>query len=434
VVFCRTENNGRWYYAVGLSKSREPKTHQVETKSMNEQWAEAQQKYWNAWMDLARRGMESATPATPRAPANPWAGALDHWWKAMAPEAPRPAQDVFSQMLEMGKGYFGMAENLQKTGLGQDPARLIEDWSRVLSDSFGQWTSGTNPFAAFTGAGGKEKMAFWDLPFDNLTRTLSVASPLPGDFLKAFETRHPMDMQTQMNRFLSAPAIGYGREAQEQYQRFARLMMDYERAMADYNAGFVQVNNRSLEAFRAKVMTRDEKDGPITSVRELFNLWVDACEDVYAEYAMTDEYAQRYGKMVNALMAVKQQGATLVDEWLESMNMPTRKDLGDIQKRLHDTRCAASKLRAETQMMRAEMDGLASIGEELVQLREEVKALRAQLTGQKPVAPAVEAETALDAIEATGSSAAASEPARTTRTRKSPTTTKASTTTRRKTQ
>lgn len=427
----------------------------ADAKSMNEQWVEAQQQYWNAWMDMARRGMEQVVPA-PKRPTNPWADALQNWWQAVTPEAPRSAENVLAQMLEMGKSYFGMAENLQTSGLGQDPTRFIEDWTKVVSESFGKWSGGVNPFAAFSQPGntgqnpfaaftssmGKDKMAFWDLPFDTLSRTFSAASPFPGDFMKAFDVQQPLDPRSQVNRFLSAPAVGYARESQEQYQKFARLMLEYERASGEYHAGFGPVNTQSMEIFRDKVQARSEEERPITSVREVFNIWVDACEEAYAVYAMSEEYARRYGKMVNALMAVKKQGSVLVDEWLESMNMPTCKDLSDVHKRLHDTRLAANRLRSQTEMMRAELDGLSNLGTEMVQLREEVNRLRAELanvavksatTDSAQTASAPESESALTAMESSSAPAPASAKT-TTKSGTASTARKSGTTTRRKTQ
>jgi polyhydroxyalkanoate synthesis regulator phasin len=114
----------------------------------------------------------------------------------------------------------------------------------------------------------------------------------------------------------------------------------------------------------------------VNSVRQVYNIWVDACEEVYAEYAMSDAYAKRYGEMVNALMAVKQQGARLVDEWLEAMNMPTRSEIGGLQRRLHDSRSDYRKLSSEAERMRAELEDLAGVVSGMEALRQELDSLR----------------------------------------------------------
>lgn len=219
-------------------------------------------------------------------------------------------------------------------------------------------------------------MTFWDLSFDTWSRTMLAGCPVPGDFLKAFEGNVPAGMHAQMDRLLSAPAIGYGREYQEQYQKFARLVIEYENAMGLYQVGFGGLGQKSLETFQRHLEAAAAESGPLNSVRQVYDLWVDACEGVYAEYATSDDYAKRYGTMVNALMAVKQQGARLGDEWLEAMNMPTRSEIDGLQRRLHDSRNDYQKLSGEAERMRAELENLAGVVSGREALRQELDTLR----------------------------------------------------------
>jgi class III poly(R)-hydroxyalkanoic acid synthase PhaE subunit len=375
----------------------------ADSDSTGEQWLEAQRRYWDAWMDMTRRGLDGGKAGS-AATANPWADAMEQWWKAVAPSTPAPAQDLLGQMVNIGKTYFSMAEGLSRMGRAPDMAEVVENWTRTMTDVFSKAGQGLNPFAAAAGKGGREGLAFWDLPFDNLARTLSAGMPVPGDFLKAVEAGRATDLRAQVDRFLSAPAIGYARESQEQVQKFARLMLEYEKAMANFQAGFGDLGSRSMEAFRKRLEARATDNGPVNSVREIFNLWVDACEEVYADYALSDDHARRYGQMVNALMAVKQQGAQLVDEGLEAMNMPTRGDLGMLQRRLHDTRCDYQRLRAEAEAMRTELEGLSSAAIELETLRAELEQLRKDVKALA-AAPAARADAAGDGGEAPAAAA-----------------------------
>jgi hypothetical protein len=284
-------------------------------------------------------------------------------------------------------------------------AEVVENWTRTMTDVFSKAGQGLNPFAAAAGKGGREGLAFWDLPFDNLARTLSAGMPVPGDFMKAVEAGRPTDLRAQVDRFLSAPAIGYARESQEQVQKFARLMLEYEKAMADFQAGFGDLGSRSMEAFRKRLEARATDNGAVNSVREIFNLWVDACEEVYADYALSDDHARRYGQMVNALMAVKQQGAQLVDEGLEAMNMPTAGRPGDAAAApaRHPLRlsAAARGSRGDADRTggteRSAAIELETLRAELEQLRKDVKALAA--------APAARADAAGDGGEAPAAAA-----------------------------
>jgi hypothetical protein len=64
-----------------------------------------------------------------------------------------------------------------------------------------------------------------------------------------------------------------------------------------------------------------------------------------------------YGEMVNALMAVKHHGSLLVDEMLESMNMPTHREINTLHRRHHETRRDLRALRSEVEQLRDELRG-----------------------------------------------------------------------------
>ncbi|AHF00156.1 class III poly(R)-hydroxyalkanoic acid synthase subunit PhaE [Thioalkalivibrio paradoxus] len=365
----------------------------ADSDSTADQWLEAQRRYWDAWMDMTRRGLETAAP-TSEGSTPPWATAMEQWWQGVAPATPKPANDLLEHMVNVGKGYFSMVEGLCKGGPAADLPEMIENWTRMMGEAFSQGSQGMNPFAQFAREGGRKGMAFWDLPFDTWSRTLSGGMPFPGDFMKAFESGKATDLRAQLEGILSAPAIGYGRESQEQYQRLTRLLLDYEKAMGEYQAGFAHLGSKSLDAFRNRMESRTQEGTAINSVREVFNIWVDACEEAYAEYASSDDYAKRYGRMVNALMAVKQQGARLVDEWLETMNIPTASEIATLQRRLHDTRAAYQTLRCQAEAMRAELDDLKGVGAEIDRLRSEIAELRTSVVSQAPEAPTTGATAA----------------------------------------
>jgi len=409
----------------------------ADSDSTADQWLEMQRRYWDAWMDMTRRGLEVATPKE-GAPENPWANAMEQWFKAVAPATPQPATDLLEQMVNVGKSYFSMAEGLYKAGPASDLPEMVENWTRMMGEAFTTGSANLNPFAQLATKGGRDGMAFWDLPFDTLTRTLSGSMPFPGDFMKAFETGKATDVRSQLEGFLSAPAIGYARESQEQHQQLGRLLLEYEKAMGEYQAGFANLGTRSLDAFQ-KRMQEATKDGKtVNSVREVFNIWVDACEEAYAEYAMSDDYAQRYGRMVNKLMAVKRQSALLVDEWLEAMNIPTASEIATLQRRLHDTRAAYQKLRCQIEVMQGELEenkvangDLERLHSDIAELRAGLEALRSAPGAASPKAPAAEPEAQPPAEKPKRTTTRRT---RTTTTDKKPAATRKTGTTRRKTQ
>lgn len=431
----------------------------ADLQSTADQWLDAQRRYWDAWMDMARRGMEAASPA-PRKPANPWADAVEQWWHTVAPTTPRPAHNLFEQMVNLGKSYFSMAESMGKGGALDDPNQVVETWGRMMSDAFAQSSKGFNPFAPQTsGFGGMSAQGmppFWEMPFAEMTKNLPGMNlsgmnwpgmNLPTDFWQGMQGMPGMqafkmpqvgsgDIRAQMERMLSAPTLGYSRESQEQYQEYVKLLMEYEKSSRDYQAGFAELGQKSMESFRKLLETKTKDTGPLTSIRAVYNLWVDACEEVYADYALSDTYAKRYGQMVNDLMAVKQQGAVLLDQWLESMNMPTRRDLTSTQRRLHDTRSEMHRLRSEMRDLQQHVADIGVSPDEFSDLRSEIAALRKLLkdsTGAEVETSSIKIESAPTESSAQPAAAVASSDRSTTKPASTPRKTSPTTPRRKKT-
>lgn len=243
-----------------------------------------------------------------------------------------------------------MAENLMDKQ-GQTPTDAFKTWMDQVSQSLhsaGLHAGVQDPARDF--------MAFWQMPADTWQRAVSAFTPLPGDMMKGLHTGATegfgKDMHEHLDRFLSTPGVGYSRENQAQYQELSRRILDYQRAYQTYQAGMTQVALESMDRFRARMDDAARREQPIASLRALFNEWVDVCEEVYGEHAMSDEYARHYGEMVNALMAVKQQGSMLVDEMLEGFNIPTRNEISTLQQRLQETRREMQRMTREIAAMK----------------------------------------------------------------------------------
>ncbi len=73
-------------------------------------------------------------------------------------------------------------------------------------------------------------------------------------------------------------------------------------------------------------------------MRALYDLWVDAAEEAYAEIALSDEFRKVYGDVVNSQMRVRQAIQQEVERMSTDFGMPTRSELNSVHKRLHELR------------------------------------------------------------------------------------------------
>jgi class III poly(R)-hydroxyalkanoic acid synthase PhaE subunit len=317
-----------------------------ESAFWNDDWMKLQQNYWESWSELSRKAMGMETP-----PKAPWESAMDHWWQAVSPAAPDMTQDFMHKMMEQGKTFFRMGDEFSRSLAGG------KDWMEAVNQTFGEmqkaFSGGLEQgFSASQKTGDDvvhKMMAFWEMPLDNWQRMVSSLSLAPGDLLRNMPHGGGID------RFLSAPGLGYAREEERQYKDLMQSVLVYQRAFGEYLGFFSNLGLLSVDRIKEKVEAKMEKGESIDSARALYDLWVGACEEVYGEQVMTPDYAKLHGELVNALMALKKKMGNLVDENLGAMNMPTRRELRTLQDRLQETRRENKSLRLELEALKEQM-------------------------------------------------------------------------------
>ncbi|MFZ1539142.1 MAG: class III poly(R)-hydroxyalkanoic acid synthase subunit PhaE [Chromatiaceae bacterium] len=318
---------------------------------MTDDWLSLQQKYWEHWTDLSRKAMGAQAPQ-----ANPWEGALDHWWKAYSPAAPDMSRTFMERMMEQGKMFFRMAENFTRP-LSQAGGGATDAWS-VMTNTLNEMQK------AFSGGQDQgdqalhKMMAFWELPYDNWQRMASSLSPMPGDFLRNM----PHAAGNTVDKVLSAPGLGYTREEQSQYQDLLRRGMAYQKALQEYMSLFSGMGVKSVNRMRESLEQMQASGKVIDTARGLYDNWVSCCEDVYAKEVQSPAYARIHGDLVNAQMALKQRMSIMVDETLGGMNMPTRGELRTLQDRVQQSRRENKVLRKEMHALQKQVAALTGEG------------------------------------------------------------------------
>lgn len=336
-------------------------------------WLDAQQKYWQAWSELYQKSAaESSGASTPGTQSI--GDALELWWKAVTPAAASRTQPFMEKLLGQGKSYFQATDQFSTLlSALTDVSKSGEDWQHALNARFNELKSRLEHASSEAQESLHRMFGFWELPLDTWRRTASSMSVMPGDLLSPLkpEAMGPVagDLRKTVDKFLSVPGVGYTRESQEQAQEGVRLWSEYQSALQEYNSAFTHVAVEALERLRNKLVAMGEKDEAITSLRELYDLWVEAAEEAYAEYVFTEEYSDAYARLVNALMAVKHHGQRVIDEALGALNMPTRGELDSVQRRNQE-------LRREVKAIKHQLDDV-----DLGVINERVVALSSELEG-----------------------------------------------------
>ncbi|MCP3672403.1 MAG: class III poly(R)-hydroxyalkanoic acid synthase subunit PhaE [Gammaproteobacteria bacterium] len=328
-------------------------------------WMDTQRKYWENWAEMGRNATDSNEPAK-----SPWESALDHWWQTVSPTAPDQTKELMGRILSQGKAFLAMSDgfikNLQQAGGGS--ADWTEVFERSISDLQGSFSVPVHPDGDDTL---HRMMAFWEMPMDSWQRMVSSLSLVPGDLLRNLLNG---DSKASMDEFLSTPGLGHTRETQAKQQEMVRLVLEYQKALQEYQQFFSNLGINSVDRMRKKLEGMNEQDPPIESARALYDLWVASCEEVYGELVTTPEYACLQGHLLNTLMAAKRQSGIMVDEFLDTMNMPTRSELQTLQDRMQESRRENKRLHSEVDAIKKQLADVSSIPPRITETKAKPKA------------------------------------------------------------
>ncbi len=315
------------------------------------QWQALSRQYLGAWQEAAQAGTGAVPPAAPP----PWQGSFEQWSRLAGVGTAQ--SETVDRLLDSAKSYAAFMQSM----LGAAPTQAgAMPWAELLKQGFAGPMPGANPFA------GTSAMPSWQGVQQGFAPWMNALSSM----------RTPPKFDTaEMKAWMDLPAFGLLREYQEHHQKTALAWVDYQEQTGKYNALMLKAAKRGFELFEGKLTEREQPGRQIESLRALYDLWVDAAEEGYAEIALSSEFREVYGALVNAQMRVRSQIQKEVERVATDLGMPTRSEINSIGERLQ-------VLRREVRERRAPMaDDLA---DEVAALRAEFAAFKADMKTVRP--------------------------------------------------
>lgn len=319
-------------------------------------WQAMQRQYWNAWSDATRNSVGEMPSAS-----TPWHEGIDQWSQMFSGSGKQ--SESTERVLGSAKAYVAMMQSLLSTATGKNAdGQAFQTWIEAMRNGF--------------------NLPGMDAAMQN-NPLASMLSGISGPGVQGFDQLSavfaPMLEQARAENlsWLRIPAFGYSREQDEEKQQALLAFADYQRALRQYNALILKSSQLSFGILETKLAERAEPGRQIESMRALYDLWVDAAEEAYAQVASSEEFRKAYGELVDAQMRVRASMQKQVERVSVDLGMPTRTELNSVHRRLHDLR-------------RGRGDASTPAGtdaDELRQLRDEVEALKRALgTGNKVAA------------------------------------------------
>lgn len=259
--------------------------------------------YWNTWGETMRQAASAGQPAPAPSAMPGWSEAAA-WWSQLARSGQPTADDAVQRFNTQAQGWFGQMQQLAAQFAGRDasPTDIAGEWRRMLGGHAG------NPFAEMFGAmpgRGQHGPEQW----------LQQAAP----YLEM--------LQRQTGQWLDAPAFGFAREHQERLQQLAKAQVDYQQRSQAYQALMGEAGQAAFGHFERKLAERGAPGRELESGRALFDLWIDAAEEAYAEIALSERFREVYADYVNAQMRLRAAVQKEVEQACGALGIPTRTEI-----------------------------------------------------------------------------------------------------------
>ncbi len=334
----------------------------------NEEFEALARQYWSRWGEMLRAGADVA-PASqgfpganfsaagfpgmglPGGTGMPGAGATMPgwneavaWWSKLAQGNGgmgngfgsgfgNQADATIDRFNTQARGWYAQMQQLAAQFAGQDAnaADIASAWKRALGGDFG------NPFAeVLRGMQGPGQQGF--------EQWFAQAAP----FIEK--------LQRDGKAWSGMPAFGFTREHQERLQHLAQAQADYQQQGQAYQTLMAEAAQDAFKRFEQKLSERSEPGKQLESARALFDLWIDAAEEAYADIALSPRFRDAYGALVNSQMRLRAAVQGQVEQAGEALGMPTRTEVDAAHRKI-------VQLERELRRLRDQMAGMPSAGQ-----------------------------------------------------------------------
>ena len=332
-------------------------------------WAEFQKQYFDALkffntsnpFTKSNNPFKSVNPFTefnnPFMGANPAAtpfmnnpDVMQQWWKSLNMNASQNVDNgnVFEKMLEQGRFYHFMAEQFSNLFEGLSNFKGNDDGiNDFINSKF------KNLQDLFSNAPDNMSWSGFIDPFEKPFQTMkdSVSNNMFG-FTNIFENVQ-QEMQKVRNQYLSMPGVGHNRETQEKFQELLKLAAIYQDHENTKQMEMARLSQDALELMRKEILRKGKAGEEFTSMRQVYDLWVESNEKVYTDFVYSEKYSELNGKVVNAQMAFMKLSHEVNEDILTAMNMPTTKALNELERRHYELRKKVKALESELNNLKA---------------------------------------------------------------------------------
>lgn len=129
--------------------------------------------------------------------------------------------------------------------------------------------------------------------------------------------------------------FGLAREEEKLWRELAAAQARYSKAQAHFFALIHRVQLDALDLLEKRIRERAATE-PVRDVREIYDLWIECGEQVYAKCAHSDAYCQTQAAFANATSELRTKQQAVIERGLKLFDLPTRAELNGVHRQLRE--------------------------------------------------------------------------------------------------
>ena len=146
------------------------------------------------------------------------------------------------------------------------------------------------------------------------------------------------------------PALGLAREQTEAWRDLMTAQAECQRLEQELRAVWTQVQIDALSLLEAQLRERQPPQAAsvgMNDYRELYDLWVECGEKVFAQVAHGEAYAKLQAQVGNAVIRLRAKQQAVIERGLKHFDLPTRSELNTVHKQMRELRERVATLEAQ---------------------------------------------------------------------------------------
>lgn len=328
-----------------------------QTEKMIESWAETQRQLWSTWLGQGAAG-DPPGAAAPDGPLDNLAWlrkAADLWGRqgvlGRTVGSLLGSQEMLARSVELLAGAWQQVLPRLDTG---------EDWQGALRDYLDQWINRVTAVPEQAAGASREaaqlmNSMLWDWspvmgPWMNTVLSGGLSGDLGASLLKSSEgfdrlLAMEQDFEPAIAGLGEIPRAGLLRERNAKLLLAMDAMTHLRGAAARYQVLVAQGLAEAVEATIRHIIERADEGKPLKGVRELVRTWFRIADKTLMHTFSSPQFIAAQNEVAAASMDYKVRQRELLSMVYEALEIPTRGELDDLYRSLHELKREVRGLR-----------------------------------------------------------------------------------------